>query len=70
MAFRDEMDHVSSADEVAADWDRDFGSHGSPELDADATKLLEMGADPGVTLEDLEFTQDDGGAGDDDDLVY
>lgn len=89
MAFRDEIDHVSSADEVAADWDREYepddrfgflasedddarrlGSHGSHELDADAAKLLEVGVDPGVTLEDLGFTQDDGGAGDDDDLVY
>ena len=28
-------------------------THGSPELDADAAKLLALGADPGPTLEDF-----------------
>jgi hypothetical protein len=30
------------------------GTHGSPELDADAEKLQELGADPGPTQEELE----------------
>jgi hypothetical protein len=29
------------------------GTHGSPELDADAAKLIAQGADPGPTMEDL-----------------
>jgi hypothetical protein len=29
-------------------------SHGSPELDADAAKLAAEGADPGITLEDID----------------
>ena len=33
------------------------GTHGSPELDADAEKLRDLGADPGPTLEDLELDQ-------------
>jgi hypothetical protein len=33
-----------------------MSTHGSPELDEDAAKLLAMGADPGLTLEDLDVT--------------
>jgi hypothetical protein len=33
------------------------GTHGSPALDADAAKLEAMGADPGLTLEDLGETK-------------
>jgi hypothetical protein len=34
-------------------FDHMAGTHGSPELDADADKLLEMGVDPGETIESL-----------------
>jgi hypothetical protein len=32
-----------------------IGDHGSPELNADAEKLVALGADPGLTVEDLEI---------------
>ena len=30
-------------------------THGSPELDADAAKLLALGADPGPTLREIDI---------------
>lgn len=36
------------------------GTHGSPELDADAEKLVAMGQDPGPTLEDLDLVESGG----------
>ena len=47
------LNHIAA---LSADLDkaRGLGAHGSPELDADAAKLIAMGADPGPTLEDLE----------------